>query len=287
MLVARAGGDMAGAHSATDLLPYLASVLSSRASVELSSNAFRGGAAFGLPAGGAAEGGGAQQGDAANQPQVLLAELQQQQDLEQLLSALQMLQQLQGLIGGIVVSQLQQQLARVEAAALLDQQLLPLLAGIQARQAGGNANQPQHQGVQQQLDNILGQLGQLVGVLQAAPQPVAAQVLAAQQAGSQQRNLLQGHQSATHQMVAAHQQAQQQHVPQQPQQQQSGRLSAEPSSHLPAPGLLQPAQPGTATDGGAGAAAAAAAPGQQQADQASSQLHALLQRISPLLQTKL
>lgn len=252
----RGSGDTIVGPNASELLPYLASVLSSRASVEQPAAAPRGGAAA------------LRLADMAAPQHALLQELQQQQDLEQLLTALQMLQQLQGLIGGIVVGQLQQQLARVEAAALLDQQLLPLLAGIQARQAAASAAVAQHggasgdpqlraeaRGVQQQLDHILGQLGQLVGVLQAAPPPgLTAQVLAAQQHAAQQ------------------QAQQQQHAAQQLQQQQLADATAS-------------AQQQQKQDGGAAHSAPAGqlGPAQVNGGIGAEQLHALLQRISPML----
>lgn len=91
-------------------------------------------------------------------------------DLQELLSALELLQQLQQMISQCVVAQLQQHQARTEAAALLERQLLPLLAGIQqqlqpADESGG------------QLQHLVASLNQLSGILQPLPQGADVQAL--------------------------------------------------------------------------------------------------------------
>lgn len=172
------GGAAAGANN--ELLPLLASMLSARGSAEPASTSLggRGGASLGAqPSGEVHQSsplGGAQQ---AQQDEV------DQRDLRQLLNALSLLQQLQQTISTVVVAQLQQHLARQEAASLLEQRLLPLLGSIQQQLAPrGDASSTS------QLQQLLQSLNQLAGMLQPPATQQDQQALALlqwlQQAGA-------------------------------------------------------------------------------------------------------
>lgn len=150
--------------STQDLLPTLASVLSSRTSAGAPTANPPQGSRLALPPL------AAQQQQAAASAGASGIGGEQRDEVCDLLSALEQLQQLQSLISTVVVMQLQQQQARTEAAALLQRRLLPLLSAIQEQlQPNGESSG--------QVAELLSSLNQLSGMLALLPQPADQQAL--------------------------------------------------------------------------------------------------------------